>query len=295
MGPARLLVVCAAAVGVCAASGHAASQSEPDLGSLLKSVGERVAGYYRRAQTIVCLETSTVQPIDRNWSPAGMPRTVESDLHLESDAFDGFSLPETKMRREIRRINGRAPRERDKKDRAGCTDPDLLTDDPLSFLLPVGREKYLFTAAHEARERERAALAIDFVSVVRRSRADLIEDQRGHDDCFDWSGPIATRGRVWIDAETHDVLRVDRHNEGPVDLRVSWALQRKYNFEQFFVLDRDDVSMHYTAVAFRDPDETLLLPASIESVTVVRSGLQSTRRTSRYSDYHRFLTEARIR
>jgi hypothetical protein len=52
--------------------------------------------------------------------------------------------------------------------------------------------------------------------------------------------------------------------------------------------------MRYKAVAFRDPDEVMLLPESIESVTVVRGGLQSTRRTETFSGYRRFLTAGRV-
>ena len=90
----------------------------------------------------------------------------------------------------------------------------------LAFLLPSHRDEYRFTSMRDGREKDRAALVIDFMSANRTSRPELIEDERGHDDCFDWSGPVATRGRVWVDANTHDVLRVERRNEGPVDVRV---------------------------------------------------------------------------
>jgi hypothetical protein len=53
--------------------------------------------------------------------------------------------------------------------------------------------------------------------------------------------------------------------------------------------------MRYKAVSFTDPDETVLLPESILSVTVLRSGLQSARRTQVFSDYRRFLTASRIK
>jgi len=283
--PARLFVVVAAAA-VCALPGRAETPVISDVHDLLAHVGERVGGYYRRAQSIVCLETSTVQPIRANWTVDGMARTVVSELRVEPDAT---------VRREVRRINGREPRERDKKDRAGCTDPNPLSPEPLAFLLPEGREQYIFTGVHDGRDRDRAARVIDFASANRRSRADLIEDERGHDDCFDWNGPIATRGQVWIDAETHDVLRVDRHNAGPVDLQISRALQRRYNFDHFVTLDRDDVTMRYTPVTFSDPTEVVVLPRSIESTTIVRSALQSTRRTTTFTDYRRFLTAGRVR
>src|SRR5262249_20414813 len=99
----------------------------------------------------------------------------------------------------------------------------------------------------------------------------------------------------WIDADTHDVLRVDRHNAGPVDLRISRELQRRYNFDMYVVLEREDVTMRHKPVAFSDPAEVVVLPDSIESLTIVRTGLQSTRRTTTFTDYRRFLTTGRVR
>ena len=62
------------------------------------------------------------------------------------------------------------------------------------------------------------------------------------------------------------IARID----GPVDVRVPWRLQRRYNLAPWIVLERDDQTMRYKAVAFRDPEEVMLLPESIESLTVVR-------------------------
>jgi hypothetical protein len=60
------------------------------------------------------------------------------------------------------------------------------------------------------------------------------------------------------------------------------------------VIERDDQTMRYKPVAFADPEEVLLLPESVESLIVVRSGLQSTRRTETFRSYRRFLTEGRV-
>jgi len=99
-----------------------------------------------------------------------------------SDAADGDTLPEPTVIRDVRRVNGRTPRERDKKDRTGCTDPNPLSPEPLAFLLPAHRSDYRFTAIHEGREKDRAALVIDFMTSNRKSKPQLIEDERGHDD-----------------------------------------------------------------------------------------------------------------
>jgi hypothetical protein len=282
-----------ASAGICACGVLAAARPAPDIEVVMTRVGERVVEYYRHAQNVICVEQSTVQPIQSNWSADGFSRTVESELRVESETADG-DAPSARVIRDVRRINGRAPRERDTKDRTGCTDPNPLSPEPLAFLLPEQRHEYRFTSLRQGRQKDRAALVIDFMSTNRTSRPELIEDERGHDDCFDWSGPLATRGQVWVDADTHDVLRVDRRLDGPVDVRVSWRLQRRYNFAPSVVLERDDLTMRYKAVAFRDPDEVMLLPESIESLTVLRGGLQSTRRTETFSGYRRFLTAGRV-
>jgi len=291
---ARLLLTLACAIGAVALPGQA-SQALPGIAALLDRAGERVAGYYQRAQTIVCIETSTVQPLAYNWSVEGLARTVESELRLETGETDGRGMPAPKLRRDVRRINGRAPRDRDKKARAGCTDPIPLSPEPLAFLLPGDRDGYRFVGVREGRERDRAAFVVEFMSANRKSAVELIEDEGGHDDCFDWTGPLATRGQVWIDAVTYDVLRVDRRNAGPVDLNVPWKLQRRYGMAPFFVLERDDLVMRYRAVAFTEPEEAILLPESIDGLTILRSGLQSTRRTTTFSSYRRFLTGGRIK
>ena len=288
------LAVALAAMCVCSVSLPAARPAPAELETLLVRVGQRVVEYYRRAQHVVCLERSTVQPILSNWSPDGLARTVESELRVDFEAVDGDALPEPRVRREIRHINGRLPLDRDKKNRAGCTDPNPLSPEPLTFLLPARRDDYRFISAQESRERNRAAIVIDFMTTVQVSRPELIEDDRGHDDCFDWRGPIATRGRVWVDAETYDVLRVDRRFAGPIDVRVPWRLQTRYLLPSWITLDREDVTMRFTPVTFTDPDEILVLPESIVTMTIARNSLQSVRRTETFSDYRRFVTAGRV-
>ena len=144
------------------------------------------------------------------------------------------------------------------------------------------------------KDRNRTALMIDFASVNRRSNPELIEDPSGHDDCFDWSGHIASRGRIWVDATSYDVVRVERGLRGPVDVKVPALIQRRHHLASWVVIVRDDVTIRYKAVAFSDPDEVLLLPESIDAFTVVRSGLESTRRNQTFSDYKRFVTGSRV-
>jgi hypothetical protein len=135
----RFVLVAAASIG----SGWAvttAADSVPRVSAdeVARSVGERVAAYYRRAQQLVCIERSTTVPIMRDWTP-GFARVVESDLRVEFEAVDGDRMPEAQVTRHVRSVNGREPRERDKKDRSGCTDPTPISPEPLEFLLPGHR------------------------------------------------------------------------------------------------------------------------------------------------------------
>lgn len=278
----------------CGMSISAAPRTSADIDTVLARVGERVAAYHRQAQRVLFVETSTVQPIGSNWMPAGFARIVESELRVELEPADGTEPPPVQIVREIRSVNGKPPREKDKQARAGCTDPNPLSSEPLAFLLPANREAFRFTSMRDGKEQGSAALVIDFVSANLKSNPELIDDPRGHDDCVDWSGPLATRGRVWVDPHTYDVLRVDKQLAGLVDVRVPLTLQRKHGLGPWVVLERDDQILRYRSVTFKDPDEVIHLPQSIDSTTAFRGGLQSVRRTDTFSAFRRFLGSGRI-
>ena len=284
-------VVMVAALGSVVTTG-AGAQAPPGVDEVLSRVGERIVEFYKRAQHVICLEISRVQPIDHGFSPAGFARIVESELRV--DAEDADTGTEAKVVREIRKVNGRAPREKDKKNRDGCTDPNPLSTEPLEFLLPAHRSEYQFKSAGSGKDRKRPVFLIDFASIDRRSNLELIEDKEGHDDCFDWSGHLPSRGRIWVDANNYNVLRVEQNVGGPVDVRVPLPIQRRHNLEDRVVIVRQDTTIRYRTVNFTDPDELLLLPESIDSLVVVSGGLQSTRRSQTYSDYKRFVGDSRV-
>jgi hypothetical protein len=255
----RTLFVVAPIIALAAiATTSAQGQTSQSVEELLTRVGERIAEYYKRAQSLVCVEKSTVQQIGFNYSPEGFARTVESELHVEADGGD--TPGEAKVVREIRKINGRVPRERDKKDREGCTDPNPLSPEPLAFLLPAHRGEYAFSAAGIGKEQNRQTLLIDFASANKKGRLELQESSTGRPDCFTWSGDAPIKGRVWVDAITYEVLRVDSRFSGPVDIRVSDALQRKHSLSNWMVVERLDETIRYKKATFRDPDEAMLLP-----------------------------------
>jgi len=237
-----------------------------------------------------------VLPLSSGFTPAGFARVTESELRVEPGGTGDTDDPATgaSFVRQIVKINGRPPREKDKKDRAGCTDPNPLSAEPLAFLLPENREGYTFSTSGFGKGKDRTALIIEFENRPREREGKIVENARGIEDCFSVSIPAPVRGRVWVDPVSYQVLRLESHLAGFGDIRSSDALQRKHNLPYFMTIERYDTAIKYRAVAFTDPDEAMLLPESIETVVIWRSGLESTRRRQEYSDYRRFVTAGRI-
>jgi hypothetical protein len=287
----------AISTSICLLSVSAAGQAQPpDIDTLLARVSERIAEYYKRAQSVMCIEKMTVLPIYGGFTPSGFARVTESELRVEPDETsdgDGASGSASFVR-QIVKINGRAPREKDKKDRASCTDPNPLSAEPLAFLLPANRDGYTFTTSGFGKGKDRTALIIEFVNAPKEREGKLVEKEGAVEGCFSFEVPAPIRGRVWVDATTYQVTRLETHLAGYGDVRASNALQRKHNLPDYMTLERYDTAIKYRPIAFTDPDEAMLLPESIETVVMWRSGLESSRRRQEYSDYRRFVTAGRV-
>jgi hypothetical protein len=280
---------------MCATAGPVA-QAPLDVNALLTRVGDKLADYYKRAESLVCIEKTVVQPISSSFTPSGFARTTEAELRIEPelDADGDGGATNAKVVRQLMKINGKPPREKDKKDRAGCTDPNPLSTEPLAFLLPTNRDGYTFTSGGFGKGKERGSYIIDFKAASEDKEGKVEEDARGLEGCFSISIPTPTRGRIWIDAQTYQVLRLERHLAGLGEVRASWAQQLKHNLPRSMTMERYDTAIRYRPISFTDPDEALLLPESIETIVVWRSGMESTRRRQEYSGYRRFLTAGRI-
>ena len=173
-------VVLAAAVTL--ATAGPAAQTPLDVQTLLTRVGDKLADYYKRAESLVCIEKTVVQPISSSFSPSGFARTTEAELRIEPelDADGDGGATNAKVVRQLMKINGKPPREKDKKDRAGCTDPNPLTTEPLAFLLPTNRDGYTFTSGGLGKGKESGSYIIDFKAASEDKEGKVEEDARGH-------------------------------------------------------------------------------------------------------------------
>jgi hypothetical protein len=110
----------------------ARSPGSVDLATILQRAGEKVADYFVRAQSLVCLDLR-LQPLGMGLTADGFARVVESELRLSWDPFLDTALPpEAKTLRQVLKVNGHPPR---KNDRDNCTSPEQQSSEtqPLSM------------------------------------------------------------------------------------------------------------------------------------------------------------------
>jgi hypothetical protein len=263
-----------------------------DVANALERAGVRVTEYFARAQAIVCLEKVSLQRLGAGFGADGPARQVESELRLTWEPTPENPTPkEAKTIRQVIRVNGGTPR---KKDYNNCTTPEQNTEEeqPLSILLPQQRGDYTFTDGGRAKVDGRDALIIAFRE-VRKPTVDvsLIAD---NEDCVSFDIEGGMQGKIWIDAETHDVLRLDRVLSGLIEIPLPKKVTRRGG-SLFWTMERWDSTIRFKRVSFDDPQETLILPVSATTLQVTRgSGTPRLRTMTQYLAYRRFMTAGRV-
>jgi hypothetical protein len=257
------------------------------LPALLSRVAESVSRYYARAQSIMCIETVRLQSLGRDLLTDLTPsRRLDYELRVAWDPAADGQTPEANIFRQLIKVNGRPPRP---KDEPRCMDPKDVATEPLSMFLPEAQEDLRFTIAGTAKVNGRRAVMLDF-----KSRAVGEAKMSAKKDCLTFELPGRERGRAWIDAETGDVLRLDTHLIGMFDFTLPRE-QQVPGGPQSITIERYDSSIIYKPVTFADPEEVVLLPASINTLSVIRnSGAPRVRTIQTFSHYQRFITGGRI-
>lgn len=290
--PACLLATLAILVAMAVAV-PAAHATDDDLATLLDRAAARVQEFFARAQSLVCTETTYLQPLNAGLTQEGVGRTVESELRLMwAPGADGEAATEAQALRRVLKVNGRAPRA---KDRNNCTTPEQHDTETqvLSMLLPGQREDYTWTLAGRGRVDGRAAIQLDF----REKAAMTVEVKlvENNDDCVSYDIDGGLRGRVWVDAETFDVLRMEQRLGGLVEVPMPKKISRRPGVNPIWTVERLDTTYRFKRVRFQDPDETMVLPVSTASLRVTRgAGTPRMRVMTEYKQYRRFLTGGRI-
>lgn len=291
--------LCALAIVVVAASAapRAGQRTQiadgPDVRVALDRASTRVQDFFLRAQSLVCTERVHVQPLSYSLSGEGFGRTVESELRLSwAPGEDGRGATEAQALRQVIRVNGHRPRA---NDRDNCTSPEQHDTETqvLSMLLPGELDKYSWVLAGTGKVDGRATVQLDF-----REKAAMTADVRvleSNDECISYDINGGSRGRLWLDAETFDVLRMDQRLGGQIELEMPREVRNRPGVNPRWTVERLETSYRFRRMSFADPDEAIVLPVSSTSLRVTHgAGTPRTRVTTEYRNYRRFLTGGRL-
>ncbi len=284
MGPRwlRLLAICCGPLGAgLAAQSPGASD---DLRTVLERVGASVERYFARAQSIVCLETVTVQFLGRDLAPgSAFARRLQYETRMGWDATGDGAVPEPTTRRELIKVGNRPP---GPKDKPRCFDPKGGSPEPLAMLLPANQQTFSFSSDGRGRVNDRQALRLAYKSL----QTGPITSKTSGPDCWTVETPGRERGRFWIDVETGEILRHDTWLEGLIEVDIP-NTRGHVGFHATF--ERVESTTTYRPMVFADPAETIMLPHSAELLQVMRDA-ENVRVRHVFSDYRRFLTSGRI-
>jgi hypothetical protein len=255
-----------------------------DLTALMERVGQRVRQYYDRVTSVVCVETVSQQELRFNLKPQGKPReTVYELMVVRQPPAEGETDSFIQIERTLKTVNGRPA---GKREPPGCTDPKSITAEPLVFLLPRYQPAYRFSPSADVPvDGPPGSVVVDFEQ-IRRDPVEVKWDGL----CFDARGG-GLGGRIWLEALTHDVLQLDMRLTDSFRVPPPPGLM----FDMVPVrVERSEVTIRFARVEFTDPEETLLLPESMITLTVFR-GVPSLRTTQTFRGFKRFMAEASIK
>ena len=156
------------------------------------------------------------------------------------------------------------------------------------MLLAGRRHQYVFSWGGTGRTDRRATVVLDY-----KTLASPVSEITWRGECVSIS-PGQTQGRVWVDVASDDVVRLDERLVRIEDVPIPRELTRPGG-PGWLTVERADSSIRYRPVTFHDPDETVMLPYSIETLTTIRGAAVPRRReTHIFSKYQRFLTDVRV-
>lgn len=252
-----------------------------DAAAILAGLAQRTQQYYDRFISIICTESVQTQNLRPNLAPGGPPRTTVYELSVSRDLEAKPEENQFRVERTLQTVNGRPARRNQPR---GCTDPKTGTPEPLEFLLAPNQKRYRFTVA-SATGGPAGTAAIDFVETPpERVRV------RWDGSCFEAEGG-GHQGRVWFDPETYDVFQVELRLSKPFLVPTPEGL---FGIQPSIRVEKSEMTLRFSRVAFQQPDEEVMLPASIETLHVLR-GVPSTRIHQTLTNYRRFLTKSEIR
>ena len=258
----------------------------PELKHLLERAGRRVQQYHDAMFSLAMTEVVKQQELRSDSRPKGRPRTLVYEsvvLSRPPQASQPKSVPV--ITRTLKSVDGKPPRPQSLQPRSKCVDtnPPSAYGDPLAFLLPENQPRLLFSYEGEADLQGRKTAVVSFTSPPAPEPVKLVE--KG--DCFFLSRALRRKGEIWIDRESYEVLQ------------LRWQLAETFNGKgrrKELRYEKSVFVVRFRPVTFQNPEQTLLLPTSSESIWVLKgariAGFQT---ITEYTRYRRFVSSVEVK
>ena len=275
----------------------AARGQEPDLAppfvkderlaSILTRVGQSVERYHRGMFSIAFTETLRSEKLKKDMTPKKAKEFVYESVILRESLSDEDDDYFAGTHRRLKTIDGKPSKEGKGGGSSVSTHVALL-----NFLLPKLQKLYQFYFEGEETLRGRKALRI---GMMRPGDGEPRVEWKG--TSFRVLAP--TRMSVWVDAESFDVLQVESRLAEPFEFESPRAFKAgpfgRFGPSRTLRYEREDYTVRFRPVQFKDPEQTLLLPERAESLTVIEGASNPRLRTTlSYSNYHRFISDVKV-
>jgi hypothetical protein len=271
-----------------------ANEDSAGLKETLERVGARVRNFQEDLFNVKWTVVHRGQQLKADLTPKGKPLESVVDWIIvrrtaKGDPQKTYAVAVT----EAKLVEGKPPRE--KKPHLPPEDPKFAYRHPLYFLSPDKQAEWVFGWEGETDLKGQKAVMITAAPAQVTKPITRIEKRKYYVE------GLQRKARVWIDAQTYDVLQVEWRLLDTVNFKTKFGLSwhgpffvtrpaREIEFEKM------DQTIRFDRVAFKNPDQTLLLPVSEEHLHVIRGARNPAyRSTVSYVDYKRFVTDLKVK
>lgn len=278
--------------------GAQVDDKEERLARVVKKIGESVERYQGGLFSISYTETNREERLKRDLKERDgkAKEYVFESVVLREPLKDSEDESYARNVRRLRSEDGKVaapgkPYVQRRHRCGGALSPAAAYADPLTFLLPKNQPRYEFSDEGEATVDGRAARVVRFVP---RGQGGPKVERKG--DCI-WAN-VPHEGRVWVDAEGGDVLQLEWRIIDPFEFespRVMKVGGLRFGPKRRLKYERMESLTRFRRVEFKDPEQTLLLPVSTESLFVVEGASRPRVRTTQtFADYRRFVSDVKV-
>lgn len=271
-----------------------------ELKNLLERVGERIQKYQDAMFSIAFAEVLRQQELKSDGTAKNKPKEFIYDsivISRTSPANQQNSFPV--ITRTLKTVDGKPTEQKNLPQRSKCveTNPRPAYGDPLTFLLPKNQADFIFFYAGETDLEGRKAMVILINQPTASEPIKIVNTG----DCFRLSRSPQRQGKIWIDPNTYDVIKLQWQLAESFNGKLPAGVSKFGIFPVFrpakeMSYEKSESTIHFRPVTFQNPEQVLLLPSSSEHTWILKGArIAGFRTITDYTRYRRFLTNVEIK